>query len=107
MIVVSGFNVYPSQIEEVVASHPDVKACTVIGIPHKYKMHVPKVFIVLREDCEKSEIRVRHEIKQICKQKLSVYSQPKEYEFRTSLPKTLMNKIDYKKLEAEQKLKEE
>lgn len=106
MIVVSGFNVYPSQIEEVIASHPDVKACTVIGIPHKYKMHVPKAFIVLRDDCEKSEIRVRHEIKEICKQKLSVYSQPKEYEFRDSLPKTLMNKVDYKKLEADQNQKE-
>ena len=101
MIVVSGFNVYPSQIEEVIATHPAVKQVSVIGIPHKYKMSVPKAFIVLNEGVSDSEIRIKHEIKEICKEKLSIYSQPKEFEFRDSLPMTLMKKVDYKKLEEE------
>ena len=102
MIIVSGFNVYPSQIEDLLSTHPDVKKCSVIGIPHKYKMTVPKAFIVLKDDCIKSEIRVKHELKQLCKEKLSVYSQPKDYEFRDNLPMTLMSKVDYKKLEQEE-----
>ncbi len=106
MIVVSGFNVYPSQIEDVIAEHPAVKQVSVIGIPHKYKMAVPKAYIVLNEGVTDSEARIRHEIKEICKEKLSVYSQPKDFEFRDTLPKTLMNKIDYKKLEEEHMNKE-
>ncbi len=101
MIVVSGFNVYPSQIEDVIASHPAVKQVSVIGIPHKYKMAVPKAYIVLNEDNQEPRSKVRAELKDLCKKKLSVYSQPKDYEFREELPKTLMNKIDYKKLEEE------
>ena len=103
MIVVSGFNVYPGEIEEVLSTHPDVDKVSVIGIPHKYKMHVPKAFIVLKKGTTKSNIRVRHELIKLCKEKLSVYSQPKEYEFRDELPKTLMGKVDYKKLESEEK----
>ena len=101
MIVVSGFNVYPGEIEEVISSHPDVEKVSVIGIPHQYKMHVPKAFIVLKKNCNKSEVRIKHELKKLCKEKLSVYSQPKEYEFRDELPKTLMGKVDYKKLESD------
>ncbi|MBQ6477395.1 MAG: AMP-binding protein [Bacilli bacterium] len=101
MIVVSGFNVYPGEIEEVISSHPDVAKCSVIGIPHRYKITVPKAFIVLNKDCTKSEIRVKYELKSLCKEKLSVYSQPKDFEFRDELPKTLMGKVDYKELEKE------
>ena len=102
MIVVSGFNVYPSQIEEVISKHPLVDKVCVIGIPHAYKMHVPKAFIVLKNDIEENPKIIR-EIKELCKEKLSVYSQPKEFEFRKTLPKTLYGKIDYKNLEAENK----
>lgn len=103
MIVVSGFNVYPGQIEEVISTHPDVEVCSVIGIPHKYKIHVPKAFIVVKKDTKKSNVRIRHELIELCKKKLSVYSQPKEYEFLDKLPKTLMGKVDYKKLESNEK----
>ena len=99
MIVVSGFNVYPSQIEAVINDIDGVKQCVVVGIPHKYKMHVPKAFIVLRDDYKNKKNVVLKEIKDACKKKLSVYSQPKEYEFRDSLPKTIMGKVDYKELE--------
>ena len=99
MIVVSGFNVYPSQIEVVINDIEGVKQCVVVGIPHKYKMHVPKAFIVLRDEYKNKKNVVLKEIKDTCKKKLSVYSQPKEYEFRDSLTKTIMGKVDYKELE--------
>ena len=100
MIVVSGFNVYPSQIEETIAKHKDVDKVCVIGIPHKYKMHVPKAFIVLKKGIEPTA-KIKKEIIDLCKESLSVYSLPKYYEFREELPKTLYGKVDYKKLEAE------
>ena len=99
MIVVSGFNVYPSVIEEVISKHPAVLKVCVVGIPHPYKMHVPKAFIVLKDHYSKD--KVLDEIKDICQKELSVYSIPKEYEFRKELPKTLYGKIDYKSLEKE------
>ena len=104
MIVVSGFNVYPSSIEEVIAKHPDVDKVCVIGIAHKYKMHVPKAFIVLKKGIEPTA-KIKKEIIDLCKESLSVYSLPKYYEFRDSLPKTLYNKVDYKKLEKEEETK--
>jgi long-chain acyl-CoA synthetase len=100
MIVVSGFNVYPAQIEEVISKHPLVDKVCVIGIPHSYKMHVPKAIIVLKKGITENPKIIR-ELKDLCKEQLSVYSQPKEFEFRDNLPKTLYNKIDYKKLEKE------
>lgn len=101
MIVSSGFNIYPSQIEEVIERHPMVKKCCVIGIPHPYKMHVAKALIVLKDDIKPSS-KIKLEIKKLCRENLAAYSQPKEYEFRDSFPKTLYNKVDYKKLECEE-----
>ena len=100
MIVVSGFNVYPSQIEEVISKHPMVDKVCVIGIPHPYKMHVPKAVIVLKKGVKENN-QIINEIKKLCKDELSVYSQPKEFEIRDSLPKTLYGKVDYKQLEKE------
>ncbi len=97
MIVVSGFNVYPSVIEEVIAKHEGVNKVCVIGIPHPYKMHVPKAIIVLNKGY--NEKKVKEELKTLCQKELSVYAQPKEFEFRDSLPKTLYGKVDYKSLE--------
>lgn len=101
MIVSSGFNVYPNMIEEVIEKHPAVQKCCVVGIPHPYKMHVAKAFIVLKNG-EKETGKLRKEIKELCKKELAVYSLPKEYEFRDELPKTLYNKVDYKLLEKEE-----
>ena len=104
MIVVSGFNVYPSMIEEVLESHKAVKKACVIGIPHQYKMHVPKAFLVLNEGYKDSQ-KLRKELKDLCKNELAVYSVPKEFEIRDDLPKTLYSKIDYKQLEKEEEEK--
>ena len=95
MIVVSGFNVYPSQIEEVISKHQAVDKVCVIGIPHPYKMHVPKAIIVLKHKNQDNN-QILDEIKELCKNELSVYSQPKSFEFRDNLPKTLYGKVDYK-----------
>ena len=104
MIISSGFNVYPSVIEEVIEKHPDVSKCCVIGLPHKYKQQVAKAFIVLERD-RKPTPQIKREIINLCKKNLAVYSLPKEYEFRENLPKTLYNKIDYKLLEKEEEEK--
>jgi long-chain acyl-CoA synthetase len=104
MIVTSGFNVYPNIIEEVIEKHPDVAKCCVIGVPHPYKMHVPKAFIVLEDD-RKPTLQIKKEIKDLCKKNLAVYSIPKDYEFRKSLPKTLYGKVDFKQLEKEEEEK--
>ncbi len=105
MIVVSGFNVYPAVIEEVISKHSGVLKVCVIGIPHPYKMHVPKAIIVLKDGYDKN--KVLKELKEKCQEELSVYAQPKEFEIRSDLPKTLYGKVDYKYLENEEKLKYE
>ena len=99
MLIVSGFNVYPSMIEDVLEQHKAVKQACVIGKKDAYKMQVPKAFLVLEEGYQNTP-KLRRELKQLCKEKLAVYSVPKEFEVRDELPKTLYNKIDYKKLEA-------
>lgn len=106
MLISSGFNVYPSQIEEVIEMHEAVLNCTVIGIPHPYKVQVAKAFIVLKNGYFDT-IFTRNSIKDHCKKYLSTYSLPYEYEFRKSLPKTIIGKIDFKKLQMEAEEKNE
>lgn len=101
MIISSGFNVYPAQIEQVIESHPAVTKCCVVGVPHPYKMQVPKAFIMLKDNVKETG-KLKKELKDLCKENLAVYSVPREFEFRDELPKTLLNKMDYKKLEKEE-----
>ena len=105
MIISSGYNVYPQQIESVIESHEAVMKCTVIGIPHKYKVQVAKAIIVLKNGYTESS-SIKKSIKELCEKNLSKFSLPYEYEFRKSLPKTLIGKVDFKKL-AEEEGKEE
>lgn len=100
MIVTSGYNVYPSQIEEVIERHPAVMDSSVIGIPHPYKVEVAKAFIALKQGY-KDTPKLRAEIEELCKKNLAAYSIPKEYEFRKSLPKTMIGKVDFRKLQQE------
>ena len=106
MLITSGYNVYPSQIEEVIESHEAVLNCTVIGIPHPYKVQVAKAFIVLKNGYS-DNIFTKNSIKEYCKKHLAVYSVPYEFEFRKSLPKTLIGKVDFKKLQEEECSKHE
>ncbi len=100
MIITSGYNVYPSHIEEVLNENPNIVTSCVIGLPDKYKIQVGKAFIVLKEGLEPTS-KIEKEIKEYLKIKLAHYMIPKYYEFRKSLPKTLVGKVDYKKLEKE------
>ena len=102
MLIVSGYNVYPSHIENVLLQHPDVLNCGVIGIPHPYKVQVPKAYIVLKNGV-KDRMKVRSDIKEYCKKNLAAYMVPKEFEFRESLPKTMIGKVNYRELEDEYK----
>lgn len=106
IIVSSGFNLYPSQIEEVLSKHPKVDRVCIVGVPHQYKMRVAKAFIVLKKGFE-ANAKIKAELRLLCKKNLAAYSQPKEYEFVDSLPKTLYNKIDYKMLERQEEEKYE
>ena len=105
MIVSSGYNVYPSQIEEVLRQHEAVLNALVIGIPHKYKGEVAKAYIVLKKGYKKSE-KLTEEIKELCRDNLAHHANPKEYEFINSLPKTIVGKTDFLKLQEKEKLKE-
>lgn len=100
LIIVSGFNVYPSQVENVIDAHPDVLYSCAIGVPDPYKMHKVKAYVVLRPSAEPSE-KIRSEIFENCKKNVSKYGMPYEIEFRTDLPKTLVGKVAYRALEEE------
>lgn len=98
MLIVSGYNVYPSYIEEVILKHSKVKLCGVIGIPHPYKIQVPKAYIVLKDNVEKTS-ELKKEIREYCTKNLAKYMIPKEFVFKDALPKTMIGKVDYRALE--------
>ena len=102
MLIVSGYNVYPSHIEEVIMEHEAVLNCGVIGIPHPYKVQVPKAYIVLNNGIKVTN-KIKNDIKEYCEKNLAKYMLPKEYVFRESLPKTMIGKVDYRELEKENK----
>ncbi len=100
MMITSGFNVYPTQIESVVEELDFVDKCVVVSVPHQYKKEVAKAYIVLKNGKEKSDA-TKEEIRAHCKKKLMHYSVPYIYEFVDLLPKTAYNKIDFMKLQKE------
>lgn len=102
IIISNGYNLYPSYIETIINSHPDVFTSTVIGIPHPKKVQVAKAYIVLKDGVKPSK-DVEKSIRFHCEKNLSRYSLPAVYEFRESLPKTLVGKVAYKELEKESK----
>ncbi|KJA10130.1 long-chain fatty acid--CoA ligase [Acidovorax temperans] len=88
MVLVSGFNVYPNEVEEVVADMPGVLECAVVGVPDEKTGEAVKLVIV-KKDPALTEVQV----KEYCKANLTGYKQPKVIEFRTELPKTPVGKI--------------
>ncbi len=105
IIISSGYNIYPSYIENVIVSHKDVLACTVIGVPHPYKGQVAKAYIVLKDGVEETS-ELKKEIQELCRKNISKYSLPKSYEYRKKLPTTLVGKVAFTKLEEENKNEE-
>jgi long-chain acyl-CoA synthetase len=98
MILVSGFNVYPNEIEQVVATHPGVLECAVIGVADEHSGEVPKVFVV-RKDPQLTE----QDVLEHCRKELTGYKRPKYVEFRSELPKTNVGKILRRALREEKK----
>lgn len=97
IIISNGYNLYPTHIESVINNHPYVFTSTVIGIPHPKKMQVAKAFIILKDGVKPSK-EVEKSIREHCEKNLARYSLPSVYEFRDSLPKTLVGKVAYRKL---------
>ncbi|MBX9799417.1 MAG: long-chain-fatty-acid--CoA ligase [Burkholderiaceae bacterium] len=88
MILVSGFNVYPSEIEGVVAAHPGVLECACIGVPDEHTGEAVKLFVVRRDPA-----LTEAELMAYCKEQFTGYKKPKSIEFRTELPKSNVGKI--------------
>lgn len=104
MIVTSGYNVYPSQIENVIDSHEAVMFSTVIGVKDDYRMQKVKAFIVLKPGFSPTE-EIKASIKAHCEKSIAKYAMPREFEYRDSLPKTLVGKVAYRELEKEEEKK--
>ncbi len=88
MILVSGFNVYPNEIEEVVARHPKVLEVAAIGVTDEKSGEVPKLFVVKKDESLSEE-----ELREFCRENLTGYKRPRHFEFREDLPKTAVGKI--------------
>ena len=99
MIIVSGFNVYPNEVEEVVASCPGVLECACIGVPDANAGEAVKVFVVRKDPNLTVEM-----IREHCKHELTAYKKPKYIEFRDELPKTNVGKILRRQLRDEKKV---
>lgn len=97
MIVTSGYNVYPSQIENVLDGHEAVRMSCVIGVPDPYKMQKVKAFVVLNEGYVDSP-ELKEQLMDYCRKYIAKYAMPCEIEVRDDLPKTLVGKVAYTKL---------
>ena len=88
MILVSGFNVYPNEIEGIVAMHSGVLECAAVGVPDDKSGEAVKLFVVKKDDALTADALIRH-----CREHLTGYKVPRYVEFRTELPKTNVGKI--------------
>lgn len=97
VIMVSGFSVFPSEIEEVLANHPAVKDCAVVGLPHSYRGETVKAYVVLQPDRHVTEAQLRV----YCADRLVAYKVPVLFEFRDELPQNILGKVLRRVLRAE------
>ena len=97
MIVSSGYNIYPGQIEQIILKHPYVEACSVVGVPHPYKKEVVKAYIVLKDEFVLNS-EIKKSIKEYCEKNIAKYALPYAYGYRKELPKTKLGKVAYKEL---------
>jgi len=88
MIIVSGFNVFPNEVEDVISGHPNVLECAAVGIPDEKSGEAVKVYLVASK-----EGVTAHELKEFCRERLTAYKVPRHFEFRTELPKTNVGKV--------------
>ena len=101
MIVTSGYNVYPSQMENIFDAHEAVHMSCVIGVPDPYKIQKIKAFVVLKPGFEAGEA-MKKQLLEYCSKHVAKYAMPYDIEFRQDLPKTLVGKVAYRVLEQEE-----
>ena len=101
MIITSGYNVYPSQIENVLDAHEFVQMSCVIGVPDSYKMQKVKAFVKLAAGVEPNE-ETKSVILDHCRRHVAKYAMPYDIEFKDDMPKTLVGKVAYRVLEEEE-----
>lgn len=101
MIITSGYNVYPAQLENILDAHEKVQMSCIVGVPDSYKMQKVKAFVMLKPGVEASA-EVKEEIMSYCRKHIAKYAMPYDIEFRDELPKTLVGKVAYRKLEEEE-----
>ncbi len=106
MIITSGYNVYPGQIENILDAHECVQMSCVIGVPDEYKMQKIKAFVKLVPGVMASE-SVKNALMEYCSKHIAKYSMPYDIEFREDMPKTLVGKVAYRQLEEEELKKTE
>ncbi len=100
MIITSGYNVYPSQLENIIDAHEAVVMSCVIGVKDEYKIQKIKAYAVLKEGFAPDDA-TKQSILEHCKKHIAKYAMPYDIEFRESLPKTLVGKVAYTVLEKE------
>ena len=100
MIVTSGYNVYPSQLENIIDGHEKVLISCVIGVKDPYRVQRVKAYVVPMPGIEPTE-ELKKEILDYCSGRIAKYAMPREIEFRKELPKTLVGKVAYRVLEEE------
>ncbi len=103
MIIASGYNIYPREIDEVLYRHPKVAEAAAVGIPDPYRGETIKAFITLKQ----GETATEEEIIEFCKDKLAAYKRPKIVEFRDDIPKSAVGKVLRKNLRAEEVARQE
>lgn len=101
MIISSGYNVYPGQLENIIDAHEFVQMSCVIGVPDPYKMQKVKAFVKLNPGVMPNE-ETKQTILDYCRKNIAKYAMPYDIEFRDELPKTLVGKVAYRQLEEEE-----
>ena len=106
MIITSGYNVYPGQLENILDAHEFVHMSCIIGVPDPYKMQKVKAFVMLKPGIPANE-DTKEAIMAYCRKNIAKYAMPYDIEFRAELPKTLVGKVAYRVLEEEEAKKRE
>ena len=101
MIISSGYNIYPGQVENVLDSHELVQMSCVIGVPDPYRMQKVKAFVTLRPGVSADE-NTKHILMDYCRKHIAKYAMPYDIEFKNDMPKTLVGKVAYRILEEEE-----
>ena len=101
MIITSGYNVYPAQLENILEAHEAVQRCCIIGVPDSYKMQKVKAFVMLKPGFPATE-ETKQSILAHCRKNIAKYAMPSDIEFRENLPTTLVGKVAYRVLEDEE-----